>query len=111
MVVVLTCYRTTVGVLGVTFSDLWHGIVTANGVLWPEEVLTHVTPIDHCHLPRTICHQDPGRCAEGMNGLVKAGCPGDNNARDSLRCQQSLGTSDAYRWETATDAQVAPYPG
>jgi hypothetical protein len=34
-----------------------------------------------------------------MNGLVNAGRPGGNNARDSLRCQLSLGTSDTYRWE------------
>jgi len=44
-----------------------------------------------------------------MNGLVNVGCPGGNNARDSLRCQLSLGIGDTYRWETATDAQVAAY--
>jgi hypothetical protein len=70
-----------------------------------------VTPIDEWHLPRAICHQDLGRCAEGMNGLVNAGRPGGNIARNSLRCQLSLGTRDTYRWETATDAQVAAYPG
>ncbi len=70
-----------------------------------------VTPIDECHLPRTICHQDPGRCAEGMNGLVNAGRRGGNNDRNSLRCQLSLGTGDTYRWETATDAQVTHIPG
>jgi len=32
-----------------------------------------------------------------MNGLVNAGCPGGNNARNSLRCQLSLGTGDTYR--------------
>jgi len=47
----------------------------------------------------------------GMNGLVNAGRPGGNNARNSLRCQLSLGTGDTYRWETATDAHVAAYPG
>ena len=46
----------------------------------------------------------------GVNGLLTAGCPGDTNARDSLRCQLSLGTGDTYRWETVTDAQVAAYP-
>jgi hypothetical protein len=46
-----------------------------------------------------------------MNGLVIAGSPGGVNARNSLRCQLSLGTGDTYRWETATDAQVAAYPG
>jgi AbrB family looped-hinge helix DNA binding protein len=45
-------------------------------------VRSSVTPIDECHLPRTICHQDPGRCAEGMNGLVNVGCPGGNNERN-----------------------------
>lgn len=67
--------------------------------------------IDECHLPQTICHQDPGRCAEGMNGLVNAGRPGGSNARNSLRCQLSPGIGDTDRWETATGAQVAAYSG
>jgi len=46
-----------------------------------------------------------------VNGLVNAGCAGGNNARNSLGCQQSLGTGDTYRWETAIDAQVAAYAG
>ena len=50
-------------------------------------------------------------CVEGKNGLVNAGSPGGNNARNSLRYQQSLGTGDTYRRETATDAQVAAYLG
>ncbi len=58
-------------------------------------------------LPVTKIQDD----APSMNGLVNAGRPGRNNARNSLRCELSLGTSDTCRWETATDAQVAVYPG
>jgi hypothetical protein len=41
-----------------------------------------------CHLPGTICHQDPGRSANGTNGPVNAGCP------SAKPCQQQ-----ASAWE------------
>ena len=51
--------------LAVIFGSEWQKIFAA---IWPSSRaggVNNVTPIDECHLPRTICHQDPGRCAEG----------------------------------------------
>ncbi len=48
------------------------------GAIWPGGLMrdsADVSLIDECHLPGTICHQDPGRYAEGVNGLVNVGCP------------------------------------
>lgn len=53
-----------------------------------------VTPTDECHLPGTICHQNPGRCAESINDLVNAGHP----------AATTLGTCSGanYLWELVT---------
>jgi hypothetical protein len=55
--------------------------------------------------------EDPGRCAEGMNGLVNVGCPSGNNGRNLLRCQQSLGTGDTCRRETRQMPRSPHIPG
>ena len=46
-----------------------------------------------------------------MNGLVNVGCPGGNNGRNALRCKQSLGTGDTYRWETRQMPRSPHIPG
>jgi hypothetical protein len=63
------------------------------------------------NLPAALAALNAAReqAAQGWRA-IKAAATG-RHARNSLRCQQSLGTGDTYRWETATDAQVAAYPG
>jgi hypothetical protein len=84
----------------VIFGGIWQGIF---GIILHARVRViskAVTPIDECHLPRTICHQDPRRCAEGMNGLVKVGCPATT----------TLGTRSGANnlWEPVTPAAGKP---
>jgi hypothetical protein len=95
----------------VIFGGIWQGIF---GIILHARVRViskAVTPIDECHLPGTICHQDPRRCAEGMNGLVKVGCPATTTLGTRSGAHNHLGTGDTCRWETAADARVAAYLG